>query len=55
MKIKPKPLCGLKKVVIKEHFVEVQRIVANPKFICGKCARVAHESAFLCKPKRLTS
>lgn len=53
MKLKNEPLCGIKKSVLKEHFDEIEKIVSCPKFICGKCARVANSSCFLCKAKKL--
>ncbi|MDQ8202596.1 hypothetical protein [Pelagicoccus sp. SDUM812003] len=54
MKLKGKSLCGLKKVAIKEHLDEIQLIVCKPKFICGKCARVAAHSGNLCRARKLT-
>lgn len=53
MKLKIKRLCGIKKSLLKENLVEIQRYVSNPQFICGKCARVANDGANLCKPKRM--
>ncbi len=53
MNIKAKSLCGFKRSFIKTHFDEFQRIVCVPKFVCGKCARVAKQSCFLCKAKKL--
>lgn len=53
MKLKAKSLCGIKRSAIKEHFDEIQRIVSCPQFVCGKCARVASQSCFLCKAKKL--
>ncbi len=53
MKLKSKSLCGFKQSVIKEHFDEFQRIVSCPRYVCGKCARVAGEKCFLCKARKL--
>jgi len=53
MKLKAKSLCKFKSVVIKEHFDEIQSIVRCPRFVCGKCARVASDRCFLCKAKKL--
>ncbi|MBC2605913.1 hypothetical protein [Pelagicoccus albus] len=53
MKLKIKSLCGLKKVHMKEHFDEIQSLVARPKYVCGKCARVASCGSHLCKARKL--
>ena len=53
MSLAAKSLCGMKRSTIREHFKEVQKIVSCPKFVCGKCARVASQSCFLCKARRL--
>ena len=53
MKLKNKTLCGIKKIAIKEHLDEIQKLVCRPKFICGKCARVAEQSCHLCRAKKL--
>jgi len=55
MKLKIKRLCGLKKNAFKEHFDEIQFIVARPKFVCEKCARVAGCGKHLCKARRITA
>lgn len=55
MKLKIKTLCGLKKGALKDNFIEIQRLVAHPRYICGKCARAAHESSILCKPVKIES
>jgi|ETNmetMinimDraft_22_1059887.scaffolds.fasta_scaffold00013_77 hypothetical protein len=53
MGLKTKSLCEFKRAVIKNHFDEIRDIVCSPKFVCGKCARVANQSCFLCKAKKL--
>ncbi|MEM9157507.1 MAG: hypothetical protein AAGB46_00555 [Verrucomicrobiota bacterium] len=53
MSLKRKSLCGFKKSIIEDHFDEIQKVVAEPKFVCGKCARVANDRCFLCKAKKL--
>lgn len=53
MKVKIKSLCGLKKAFIKEHFEEIQLLVAHPRYVCGKCARVAACGSHLCKARKL--
>ena len=53
MSLKAKTLCGIKRNFLKDHFDEIQRVVVEPKFICGKCARVASSRCFLCKAKKL--
>ena len=55
MKLKIKRLCGIKKSLLKENLVEVQRFVQEPRYICSKCARVANDEAVLCKPKRMAA
>ncbi len=53
MSLKTKSLCSFKRSALADNFVQVQKIVSSPKFICPKCARVANESNFLCKAKKL--
>lgn len=55
MKLKIKSLCGLKKTTLRDHFDEIQLLVARPKFVCGKCARVASCGKHLCKARKLTA
>lgn len=55
MKLKIKSLCGLKRSAIKEHFEEIQLLVARPRFVCGKCARVAGCGSHLCKARKLSA
>lgn len=54
MKLKFKSLCGIKKNALKDHFDEIQLLVARPKFVCGKCARVAGCGNHLCKARKLS-
>lgn len=53
MKLKVKSLCGLKRAAVKDHFDEIQAIVAQPRFVCSKCCRVAGCGNYLCKAKKL--
>jgi hypothetical protein len=46
-------LCDWKKRDIEKRFDELVSIIAGPRFVCRKCARVAHGGKYLCKPKRL--
>jgi len=45
-------LCDFKKSTIKDHYSKLIKIVNQPKYICTKCARVANEKQYLCKPKK---
>ncbi|GEM_PF-832968 len=49
-----KPLCKIEKSDIEEHFNELAAIVAEPKYLCCKCARVATKKSYLCKPVNIT-
>ncbi|GAW65530.1 hypothetical protein GPEL0_01r0465 [Geoanaerobacter pelophilus] len=48
-----KPLCKWDKDEIKENLKELKKLVAEPRFICRKCARAARSEALLCKPEPL--
>jgi len=49
----PKTLCKWGKDDIKEGFKELKKIVGDARFICRKCARVARNQEYLCKPDEL--
>ncbi len=55
MKLKIKTLCGVKKGLLKDHLIEIQRLVDAPRYICSKCARAANDGSVLCKPKKMES
>jgi hypothetical protein len=46
-------LCALKKSDIEKHTKKIIKIVKDPKFICTKCIRVAHDKDFLCHPSKI--
>lgn len=46
-----KTLCDWSKKDIEKHFEELCRLTTDPRFTCRKCARSAHESRHLCKPR----
>lgn len=48
-----KTMCKFKKEKIEENLKVIRKIVINPKFICRKCARIANDEAYLCKPLTL--
>lgn len=48
-----KTLCEWKKHEIHDRIAELAEIVADPRFACRKCARVAHADKHLCKPMPL--
>lgn len=48
-----KTLCCLDRDQIKDNLEEIAEIVAKPKYICRKCARVAGKKKYLCKPMKL--
>lgn len=48
-----KSFCKLDKKDIKEHLEEIMPLVAQPQFICKKCARAAASRKNLCKPEAL--
>ena len=50
---RPKPLCKWDKDDIKENLDRLKTLVVPPRFICGKCGRVATERGYLCKPVEL--
>jgi len=52
---KNKTLCKWKKEEIKERHSELAALVAEPKFICERCARAASKKKYLCKPAKLTN
>jgi len=48
-------LCELleDKKYLKKHFEDYKELVRDARFICKKCARVAHKEKHLCKPTKL--
>lgn len=48
-----KSFCKLDKKDVKEHLEEIMPLVAQPRFICKKCARAAASKKNLCKPEAL--
>lgn len=49
-----KSFCKLDKKEVKEHLDEIMPLVAQPRFICKKCARAAASKKNLCKPEALS-
>lgn len=53
-KAEKRRLCKLvKKDYLKKNFKEYKALVMNPKYICHKCGRTAHDQNILCKPVSL--
>ena len=50
-----KTLCDLDKNEIEEHIEEIASIVSEPQYLCRKCARVAINKKYLCKPIKIKS
>jgi len=48
-----KTLCCLERDKIEDNIEDIAEIIAKPKYICRKCARVASKKKFLCKPMKL--
>lgn len=48
-----KTLCDWKKKDIEKHFDELCEILSQPRYVCRKCARCAHSSRYLCKPRKM--
>ena len=48
-----KTLCDWSKSDIDKHFDKLSELVREPRFACRKCARSAHDSKSLCKPRAL--
>lgn len=46
-------LCQWRRHDIAGDLKTLHKIIKKPKFICGKCARSAHNENFLCQPLRL--
>jgi len=42
-------MCDMKKRV-EENLNHIAGLVAKPKYICKKCARVANSAELICKP-----
>jgi len=51
--LKEKSFCSLSKGMVKDELATYLDLVADPRFICKKCFRVAHNKENLCKPKKL--
>ncbi len=50
-----KTLCRLDKHDIEENIDDIASIVAEPKYLCRKCARVATKKKYLCSPIKIKS
>jgi hypothetical protein len=48
-----KTLCDWSKSDIHRDVFKLMRILHEPHFYCRKCARMANDSRYLCKPQRL--
>ncbi|MFW6347592.1 MAG: hypothetical protein ACOC2C_03145 [Cyclonatronaceae bacterium] len=48
-----KSFCKLDKKDVKEHLHEIMPLVAQPRFVCKKCARAAGSRKNLCGPQAL--
>lgn len=44
------PLCKWKKEWVKMYLPELGQKLSGGSLICKKCARIAHEEVWLCKP-----
>lgn len=50
-----KRLCKLSRNEIATSLGEIERLVAEPQFLCRSCARVAADKKSLCKPQALSA
>ncbi|MFG0605793.1 hypothetical protein ACF8CX_08690 [Vibrio mimicus] len=50
-----KRLCKLSRNEIATSLGEIERLVAEPQFLCRACARVAADKKSLCKPQALSA
>ena len=48
-----KTLCEWSKKDIVLRTDQLARLIREPRFYCGRCARAASTSSVLCKPRRL--
>jgi len=48
-----KTLCKLDKHDMEESMDTLVKLVAEPHYLCGKCARVAKKKKYLCKPVKI--
>lgn len=48
-----KPFCKLNKKEVKEYLDDIIPLVAQPRFVCKKCARAAASKKNLCKAEPL--
>ena len=49
-KLTEKSFCKWEKEDIKANIATILELTANPRYVCGKCARVAGNKANICKP-----
>ena len=53
-KIKGKSLC--KRVgnkILKKDFDTYTSLIKDPRFVCTKCGRAAHDKKYLCNPEKI--
>jgi hypothetical protein len=48
-----KELCKWKASKIEKELPKIRKLVAKPSYVCSKCARVAVDAKYLCKPEPL--
>jgi len=46
-------MCHLKKKEIFQRLDEFVKVVDEPRYICGDCARLANRKRNLCQPRKL--
>lgn len=50
-----KRLCKLSRKQVAHSLGEIEKLVAEPKFVCRSCARASHSKQHLCKPASIAA
>ncbi|HBE69737.1 MAG TPA: hypothetical protein DDW52_16450 [Planctomycetaceae bacterium] len=54
IRLPKRELCKLKKEELRVLLPELVEHLVDGKYVCRKCARIAHEKSLVCKPVKVS-